>query len=250
MPKANTVVPLQFAVTEADGETQVPGLVLADINFRAWLNGGDVALIMSDFVDMSDGYYHDGYYEAGALMPNLVGAAIRIEPYCPADQTRVFDPDVWEGILTANNIDDVAVLAARPPSVTLAGNVSPKSAFTITVYKGDGRTIRIPIYDDDGNLVNLTLWENFRFSIQNSDQTVVSGDLPYNQTTGITGGADGFLTVELPEGCSAYDVHLAGHKKTTLYHSCDANLIADTSAKTRTLRAGPFVILSKETPSP
>lgn len=245
MLKAGSIEPLQFWFYEADGETPVTGLEQADIDFAAWLDDAPVVLTLSGFAEIGDG----GYF-VNVTVPTDVGSGLVIKPTVIADATQRCDPGVFDDKITANDIDSVAILAARPPSVSLASNISPQSAFTITVFKGDGRTIRIPIYDDDGQLIDLTLWQNFRFSIQNSLQTTVTGDLPYNQTTGITGGADGYLVVVLPEDCTAYDVHPAGHTDTKLWWSADANLIADGSGKTRTLRAGPFVIKSKETPTP
>ncbi|HEX3132631.1 MAG TPA: hypothetical protein VHX44_03500 [Planctomycetota bacterium] len=248
MPKAGQPERFTFELKDPAGDP-VSATSLDDLVFLAHLDGLPIDLDASDFEDRSGHTDEQGKCAVTLTMPASLGR-LRVDVAYNPDPDVTVDPEVIEGRIYANDIDSVAVLAARPPSVTLAGNVSPRSAFSITVYKGDGRTIRIPIYDDDGNLVDLTLWQNFRFSIQNSLQVASGSDLPYHQTTGITGGADGFLVVELPEDCSAYAVHPAGHKKTTLYHSCDANLITDTTAKTRTLRAGPFIILSKETPSP
>lgn len=245
MLKAGALEPLQFRVTQADGETPRAGLVVGGIAFNAWLDDAAQVLTLSDFAEIGGGLYF-----VNVSVPASVGSVLRIEPAVTATPTDLFDPGVFEDKIHANDIDSVAVLAARPPSITLASNVSPQSAFTIKVHDGDGTTLRIPIYDQDGALVNLTLWQNFRFSIQNTLQTAVGSDLPYHQTTGITGGADGILSVELPEGCSAYNTHPAGHTDTKHWWSVDANLIADTATKTRTLRAGPFVITSKETPSP
>jgi hypothetical protein len=241
MPKAGSVIPVTFERRNSSGAV-VTGKVLADFSFPAWLNNGAVTLTVSDFVEIGS-----GKYGVKLAMPSTLGR-IRIDPLCANPSTDTLDPEVLEGDITANDIDDVAVFAARPPSVTLAQNVSPQSAYSITVYKGDGRTFQIPIYDDNGDLVNLTLWENFRFSIQNTAQTAVGSDLPYNQTTGISGAANGLLSVVLPETCSAYATHPAGHTDTKHWWSVDANRIADGISKTRTLRAGPFVIRSKETP--
>lgn len=243
MPKAGQVERIVFKRRNSAG-AGVAGKVLADFSFPAYLDGDVVVLTVSDFEDLTG-----GDYAVSLAMPTTLGR-IRIDPVCSNPTTDTLDPDVLEGRITANNIDDVAVLAARPPSVTLAGNVSPQSAFTITAYKGDGKTFQVPIYDDNGTLRNLALWENFRFSIKNADQTVVSGQLPYDLAAGITGSAGGILSIPVPEDCSAYLAHPAGHKKTTLYWSVDANLISAGNTKTITLRAGPFVILSKETPTP
>lgn len=245
MLKAGALEPLQFRVTQADGETPRLGLVVGDIDFKAWLDDATHALSVSDFAEIGDGYYF-----ANASIPASVGSALRIEPEVIATPTDLFDGGVFEDTIFANSIDDVAVLAARPPSISLAQNVSPQSAFGITVFKGDARTLRIPCYDDDGALIDLSLWTQFRFSIQNSDQSVVVGDLPYNQTTGITGGSDGFAVIVLPEDCTAYDVHAVGRPDTKLWWSLDAHPTAGGNTKTRTLRAGPFTIRTKETPSP
>lgn len=243
MLKAGAVIPLQFWVYQVDGVTPRTGLVQGDFTWSAWLDDATQALTLSDFTEIGGG----GYFVRVAV-PSSVGSAFRIEPSVTATPTDVLDPGVFEGVITANDIDDVAVFAARPPSVTLAQNVSPQSAFSITVFKGDGRTIQIPIYDDNGELINLTLWQNFRFSIQNTAQTEESGYLPYHQNTGVSGDANGLLSVVLPEDCSAYNSHPTGHKDTKHWWSVDANLIADGTSKTRTLRAGPFIIKSKETP--
>lgn len=243
--KAGALEPLQFWVYQADRVTPRTGLVQGDFTWSAWLDADPLALTLSDFEEIGGG----GYF-VKASIPTTVGAALRIEPEVTAQPTDVFDPGVFEEVIAANDIDSVAILAARPPSVTLASNVSPTSAFTIKVFKGDGRTFRIPCYDDDGNLLDLSLWQNFRFSIRNTAQTAVGSDLPYHQNTGVTGGADGYAVVVLPEDCSAYATHPAGHSDTKHWWSIDANKIADGNTKTRTLRAGPFIITSKETPSP
>lgn len=243
MPKAGQPQRITFERRDL-ADAVVAGKDLADFDFPAWLDGDPIVLAVSDFEDLTG-----GKYAVTLTMPATLGW-LRVDCDCLDPTTDTLDPEVLEGRVTANDIDSAAVLAARPPSVTLASNVSPQSAFTIKVHQGDGITLRIPIYDQDGELEDLSLWQNFRFSIQNTLQTVVGSDLPYHQTTGITGGADGFLVVELPEGCSAYDTHPVGHTDTKHWWSADANLIADTATKTRTLRAGPFVITSKETPSP
>lgn len=243
--KAGALEPLQFRVTEADGETPRTGLDQADIDFNAWLDDAAVVVTLSDFAEIGGGLYF-----VNVSVPTSVGSALRIEPEVIATPTDLFDPGVFEDKITANDIDSVAILAARPPSITLASNVSPQSAFSITVYKGDALTLEIPCYDGNGNLLDLSEWENFRFSIKNTAQTAVGSDLPYNLAVGITGGADGIASIPLPEDCSAYNTHPAGHTDTKHYWSLDANPIAGGTSKTRTLRAGPFVIKSKETPTP
>ena len=242
MPKAGQLERITFE-RRSNADALVSGKVLADFAFPAWLEGDVVVLVASDFEDLTA-----GKYAVSLAIPTTLGR-LRIDCTCLNPATDTLDPEVLEGRITANDIDSVAILAARPPSITLAQNISPQSAFTIRLYDGDGRTIAIPIYDDNGDLIDLSLWENFRFSIQNTLQTVVAGDLPYNQTASITQSA-GVLSVALPEDCSAYDVHPAGHTDTKLWWSVDANRITDTTTKTRTLRAGPFVIMSKETPTP
>lgn len=242
MPKAGTTETLTLYRTDAAGAA-VSGKVEADFAFVAHHDGVAHALTTSGFAEIAD-----GYYSVAVTYPATLGR-LRIDASCLNPTTDTVDPEVLEGQVTANDIDSVAVLAARPPSVTLAQNVSPQSAFGITVFKGDARTLRIPCYDDDGNTIDLSLWENFRFSIQNTDQSTVTGDLPYHQTTGVDGGADGFAEVVLPEDCTAYGVHTT-RADTKLWWSLDANTVAGGVTKTRTLRAGVFTIRSKETPSP
>jgi hypothetical protein len=239
MPKAGSTEVLTIERRNAAGAV-VTGLVQADFAFPAWLDGVVTVLTVASFAEIGS-----GKYKVGLTMPATLGR-IRIE-LNPASGTDTIDEPILEGRITANDIDSVAVLAATPPSVALAANVRPGSDFSIEVYKGDGRTITIPIYDDDGVLIDLTLWENLKIGIKNSAQTAVGSDLPYSQTTGITGPASGMLTWAIPETCSAYNVHPAGHTKTALYWSVEGNKIADGNTKTRTLRAGPFVIRSKET---
>src|SRR5690606_2592488 len=172
---------------------------------------------------------------------------LRIDIACANPSTDECDPQVFEGDVTANSLDDVAIAASRPPSISIAANVGRDSPYRIEVFKGDGRTIRVPIYDDNGSLVDLTLWENFRFSIQNEGQTTVEGVVPYHLTEGVTGGADGYLSIPIPEDCPAYALLEDGVKSVSVYWSGDANRISDGNTKTRTLRAGPFVIKRKET---
>lgn len=243
MPKAGSTETLVFRRTNAGG-APVTGKVEADFTFDAWHKGAAHVLTTANFAELTS-----GFFRIDITYPATIGR-LRIDITCSNPTSDVTDPDTLEGQVTANDIDSAAVLAARPPSVSLAQNISPQSAFGISVFDGDGLTLRIPVYDQDGELVDLSLWENLRFSIQNAGQTAVGTDLPYNQTTGITGGADGFAVVELPEDCSAYNVHAAGRAETKLYWSLDGNLITDGNTKTRTLRAGPFVIKPKETPSP
>ncbi len=241
MAKAGEPYPLQLFVYDADG-TGVESLVEADFAFPAVLDDAVEVLVIADFVEVGD-----GYYVATITMPEVVGR-LRIDPALvdPADGTC--DPDVFEGDITAFTIDDVAVIAARPPSITLASNVGKDAPFTIEVFKGDARTLRIPIYDENGALLDVSGYNSWRFSIQNLAQTAVVSSLPYDQTTDITGGVDGYVEVELPEDCSAYNELAAGVASVTRYWSLDADPNDDTL--TRTLRAGRFVIKRKETPSP
>jgi hypothetical protein len=241
MPKAGSIQRITFERKDADGD-DVPGKVLADFAFPAWQNGAAVVLTVGNLVALGG-----PKYSIDLTVPATLGR-LRVDCTCLNPTTDTLDPDVLEGEVTANDIDSVAVLAARPPSVTLAANISPRSEFTIEVFKGDGRTIEVPIYDDNGDLVDLSLWENFRFSIKASNQVAVAPHLPYNLDAGITGIAAGILRIPLPEDCSAYGAHPVGRAKTTLYWSGDANKISEGATKTRTLRAGPFVIRSKETP--
>jgi hypothetical protein len=240
MPKAGSTEVITIERRDAAGAV-VTGLVQADFIWPAWLDGVVTALTCASFAEISG-----GKYKLALVMPATIGR-IRVDLE-PASGTDTIDPPVMEGRVTANDIDSVAVIAATPPSVALAANVRPGSDFSIEVYKGDGREITIPIYDDNGSLIDLTLWENFKIGIKNASQTVVGSDLPYVQTTGITAPATGLLVWAIPETCSAYNVHPAGHSKTTVYWSVEANKIADGNTKTRTLRAGPFVMRSKETP--
>jgi hypothetical protein len=239
MPKAGTTEPLTIERRDAAGAI-VTGKVQADFTWPAWLDGAPVVLTCASFAEIAA-----GKYKLALTMPATLGR-IRIDLGVAAG-TDTIDPPILEGRITANDIDSVATIAATPPSVALAANVRPGSDFSIEVFKGDGRTITIPIYDDDGALIDLTLWENFKIGIKNASQTAVGSDLPYSQTTGITAPATGLLAWAIPEDCSAYNVHPAGHTKTTLYFSAEANKIADGATKTRTLRAGLFVIRSKET---
>lgn len=243
MPKAGTIESVTFERLDADGD-DVPGKVLADFAFPAWLDGVPIVLTVGGFVAIGG-----PKYKVDISMPATLGW-LRIDCNCLNPVTDELDPPILEGRVTANDIDSVAILAARPPAVTLASNVSPLSQFTIDVFKGDARTLQIPIYDELGDLIDLSLWENFRFSIKAIDQVAVAMQLPYDLAAGIAGGADGILSIPLPEDCSAYLAHPIGHSKTTLAWSADANPTAGGATKTRTLRAGPFVIRSKETPSP
>lgn len=242
MPKAGSIKQITFA-RRTSADAAATGKVLADFDFPAWLDGVATVLTVGGFIAVGG-----EKYKISLTMPSTLGR-LRVDCNCLNPTTDTLDPDVLEGDITANEIDDVAILAARPPSVTLASNVSPQSAFTIKLFQGDGKTIAVPCYDDNGALLDLSLWENFRFSIKNAAQTAVSGQLPYNLAAGITQSA-GFARVPIPEDCTAYLAHGLGRAETKLWWSLDANLITDTNTKTRTLRAGPFIIMSKETPSP
>lgn len=216
------------------------GKVEADFDFSdAWLDDTPVALAIGDVVDQGA-----GYYSVEVDMPVSAGR-LRLDPHCLNPTTDTVDPEIFEGEVTVYSLDDVAALAARPPSITLASNVGTDAPFRIEVFKGDARTLQIPIYDEDGTLVDLSTWNSLRFSIQNEAQTTDAPHLPYNQTTGITGGADGILTIVLPETCSAYGKLTAGQSSVTLYWSADGDPNDDTL--TRTLRGGSFVIKRKET---
>lgn len=242
MPKAGSIEPVTFERVDEDGD-DVPGKVLADFDFPAWLDGVPIVLTVGNFVAIGG-----PKYKVDITMPATLGR-LRIDCNCLNPTTDDLDPPILEGRVTANDIDSVAILAARPPSITLAANISTRSDFDITVFKDDGLDVEIPIYDQNGDLRDLSLWENFKISIKNEDQTDVALQLPYNQTTDIVGGADGILTWTIPEDCTAYLTHPTGRAKTTLYWSGEANPVGNTDG-TRTLRAGKFIIRSKETPDP
>ncbi len=241
MPVAGTIEPFQVFVGD-DAGNGVENLLEADFTLHAMLDDVVVVLTAADFVEVGD-----GYYVLWRTIPSTLGR-LRVDTKTtdPADGTC--DPDVFEGDVTAYDIDGVAVLAARPPSITLASNVGKDAPFTIEVFQYSAKTLRIPIYDEDGALRDLSGFNSFRFSIQNDAQTVVAGQLPYDLNTNITGGADGILVVELPEDCSAYEELLPGVARKTLNWSADGDPNDDTL--TETLRAGPFVIKRKETPTP
>lgn len=242
MPKAGTPYPLQVLRRNVSGAA-VAGKVEADFTVSALLDDAVVVLTVADFTDIGS-----GFYALTVDLPTSVGR-MRIDVTCANPSTDTADPNVFEGDLTARSLDDVGVLAARPPSISLASNVSPNADYRLEVFAGDGRTLSIPIYDDNGDLLDLTGWENFRFSLQNAGQTTVASTLPYHQTSGITNGADGIAAVAIPENCSAYGALAAGVTSVTVFWSLDANPTGDTAA-TRTLRAGSFVIRRKETPTP
>jgi hypothetical protein len=244
MPVASETEPLQLFVGDADGEG-VEGLLEEDFDIPAILDDATVVLSIADFVEIGG-----GYYVLMVTMPSTTGR-LRIDPAMvdPADGTC--DPEVYEGDVTAYSIDDVAVIAARPPSITLASNVGKNAAFTLEVYQYSAKTFRIPIYDEDGALRDLSGFNSFRFSIQNDDQTAVIGELPYDLTDAggaIRGGVDGYLEVDLPEDCSAYAQLATGDSRVVLNWSADGDPNDDTL--TETLRGGRFIIKRKETPTP
>ena len=238
MPVTGEPFPVQIFAYDAEGEG-VPALVEADITLHALLDDAEVVLVVADFTEIGD-----GYYVATITTPTTRGRLrIDISLTDPADGTA--DPDVLEGDITAFDIDDVASIAARPPSITLASNVGKDAAFTIEVFKGDARTLRIPVYDEDGNLRDVSAWNSFRFSIQNAAQTVDAPYLPYDQTSAITGGV-GYVDIALPESCSFYDLITTATVRA--YWSLDGD--PNDNTLTQTLRAGIILGKRKETPSP
>lgn len=238
MPKAGTIERITLYRRSA-GFVAVTGKVLADFSFPSWLDGVATVLTVTGFTEIGS-----GYYSVDLTMPATTGR-IRIDFKCSNPTSDTCDVAGMDGRVENNDLDSITL--GPSATVVVTSGVRRKTPYAIEVYKGDGINLQIPIYDDNANLVDLTLWQNFRFSIQNEAQTTVIGQFPYHQTSGVSGAGDGLLTVSLPEDCQVYAAHLAGHKKTTLYWSADANLISEGVTKTRTLRAGTFVILPKET---
>lgn len=231
---------LSRVITREDGATGVgvAGLVTADFTVTAYRNGAVVSLTKA-FTSLGSGKYKFDY-----TLPSQTGI---IDIFIvPATGSNVIWPGQFSEHVATQDLDSIA--SVNRPTAVLAATTAVGSEFPIDVFDDTYNPIEWTITEADRvTLVDLTGWNNFKFGVQNDDQSVEGGYLPYQQTTGITGDASGNLAVVIPDAAAFYAaLRAADLPQRVLWYTASGDQASD-AAKTRVLAWGKITVRRRET---
>lgn len=214
------------------------GKVLADFTIAFYLDGVVVAVTPTVTELTTVGTFRQ--YRLSFTAPATVGRlTVVVEP---ASGTDLLSWREWHEPVELYSTDALAALVAAPVvSVITAG--APSNDVALRVVKNDYAPLSLTVRDQAGNAINLSGYTGAIFCILDRAQAATR----YQQTTGITLGAGGAVTIAVPETANFYSLLTTGQDTITLYFTLKADEAGD-ATRTRTLARGTITVLRTETP--
>lgn len=202
------------------------GKLIADFGFELYLDGviTSVTKTLTEGATTADGAWRA--YKIAVTLPSTPG---RVAIRTPAvTGTDVVYPDLWEGEVEANDLDSIYAVSAVPVS-SASVTSGPGSATPITLYAYRLNECSATRVDQAGAAIDLSGYNNARFSVWNRDHSSTR----YTLSSGITMSALGVIAWTIPENASFYtDVDAAialSQDFVTLYYDLVADKASDTT---------------------
>lgn len=239
MAQPGDTITRTFKVVDASG-TAVTGLTTGSFTLTGYRNGASSS-ITHTVVEIGSGFYSVAY-------PLPATAGLVDAWFVPTSASNFIEWPVLTGEVEAQDLVSIYGIVAKPV-VVLNATGAPSNEIELKFIKNDYHSISFTVKTQAGVAVDLVAagYNNWKFGVKNKDQSVVASVVPYSQTTGITGAADGTVTIVVPETASFYGLLATGVDQTTgARWSLEADEGGD-STKTRTLGRGPATVVRKET---
>ncbi len=228
-----------FSVNDAAGAA-VTGLTTASFTLTGWRNGVSAAITWS-IAELTLGRYTLTY-----ALPSSAGIIDFI--FAPVSASNFV---VWPDLTEEVEQYDLTALygAVSKPTIVLNASGAPSNEIELVFIKSDYHSVTFTVKNSDGTAVDLVAagYTNWKFGVKNALQTAVASVVPYLLTTGITGDANGVVTVVVPESASFFGLLTDGVDATTgARWSLEADLGGIVS-QTKTLGRGICTVRRKET---
>lgn len=159
----------------------------------------------------------------------------------PDSGTDVIAPNVFTGEVEQQDLDSTYSVVSRPTaSLSTATLMASELQLEMIAYRAN--SLYIQIVNQAGAAVNLSGYDNWRFSVWDKTH---SGTILFTDPLDLAGDASGNITAIIPEDAAFYseiaDAFTASEDFVTLYYDIIADEAADNDL-TRTLARGRLIL--------